>query len=196
MVIEDRTRVVDGVGLIARYKDREHKAVAVLGEDGKLGFKVEGSDVLHTSLSTAAIAVAPEAKAINGWRFWTIEGDPLPERKAKVAKEKVAKAPREKKEKADRKPTTSAVTRQARPNITKMRKQTIEGQTGFFCSACMDGFYLPGTPNIAAECPKGHPRKMADDLAPISESGDQTPSENLDDLMDAPTEAEAEPLEI
>lgn len=149
MAIENRT-LEAGTRLVARYKGTTY--VATVTADGK--YEMDGKE--YGSPSAAGSAVM-DGKACNGWRFWSIEGTEPAPRERKVKEPKAPKEPRAKKPK----PTSKTVVQ-----IKKTRKQETcpEGETSWFCSACMKGFCLPAgeTPDA---CPEGHPRVVEDDLA-------------------------------
>ncbi len=92
--------------------------------------------------------------ACNGWRFWSVEGDEPARPEPKAEKKARAGA------KATGKP---AVFKQIRrvPN----QRGVPEGQTKFFCSACMNGFVADGG-ELPTACPEGHPAEVEDELAP------------------------------
>jgi hypothetical protein len=140
MAIEDRNLPV-GTRIWANYKKARYVCTVEAGEEeGGLAFVLEDGS-RHKSPSAAGSKVMG-GKAVNGWRFWTVEGDapaaPAPEAKP------------ERKARGSRKNKPSKT-------ITKMADQTgaAEGQTRFFCSACMDAFAVEGTEEPEA-CPKGH----------------------------------------
>jgi hypothetical protein len=81
-----------------------------------------------------------DGKAVNGWRFWTVEGDepaPAPET------EKPAKKSRGKKKQMK--------------TVLKTPRQdgAPAGKTGYFCCTCMKGFYVDEGEEVEA-CPEGH----------------------------------------
>jgi hypothetical protein len=145
MSIENRDLAV-GTKLVGRHKKTEHSCEVVQTEEGVRYRLADGS--LHKSPSSAAKAVMGGISA-NGWRFWSVEGT-LPE--AKPSKPEKAKAA-----------TNGRVVRQIKrlPN----QKGIAEGQTKWFCSACMESFFADAGTEPEA-CPKGHPREAEDELAP------------------------------
>jgi hypothetical protein len=104
-------------------------------EEGEVAFVLEDGS-RHKSPSAAGSKVMG-GKAVNGWRFWTVEGDEPP-----PSNEKPAKKSRKQK---------AAKTLYKTPNQQGM----AEGKTRYFCSACMDGFVHDGTDEPEA-CPRGH----------------------------------------
>jgi hypothetical protein len=139
MAIENRNLPI-GTRIWANYKKQRYVCTVEAGEEeGSLLFVLEDGSK-HKSPSAAGSKVMG-GKAVNGWRFWSVEGDePMPE----PAAEKPAKKGRGAKKKQSR-------------TIFKTPTQTgvAEGSTRYFCSACMDGFTVEGTDEPEA-CPKGH----------------------------------------
>ena len=145
MALENRD-LKAGQKLVARYKGQEH-TVLVLGDDkAGLGFELDGKTI-YKSLSTAGNAVT--GGSVNGWRFWSQEGD-LKAKRATEAKP------------AGRKSVTpGARVKQIRrvPN----QKGVADGQIKWHCSACMASFLHDGTADPDA-CPQGHPRETTDEF--------------------------------
>src|SRR5688572_8045589 len=92
MAIEDRNLPI-GTRLVANYKKQTFVCTVEAGEDGEgLAFVLEDG-TRHKSPSAAGSKVMG-GKAVNGWRFWSVEGaaPAKPERPAKAEKpEKVVK---------------------------------------------------------------------------------------------------------
>ena len=145
MSIENRDLAV-GTKLVGRHKKAEHTCEVVQTEEGVRYRLADGS--LHKSPSSAAKAVMGGVSA-NGWRFWSLEGS-LPA--VKPTKPETAKAER-----------NGRMVRQIKrlPN----QRGVAEGQTKWFCSACMESF-LAETGTDPEACPKGHPAQAEDELAP------------------------------
>ena len=145
MSIENRDLAV-GTKLVGRHKKTEHTCEVVQMEEGVRYQLADGS--LHKSPSSAAKAVMNGISA-NGWRFWSLAGE--------VDRVQVAPAA------TSRKPTSGRTVRQIKrlPN----QRGVAEGQTKWFCSACMESF-LANTGTEPAACPKGHPAQAEDELAP------------------------------
>ena len=138
MAIENRN-LPAGTRLWGNYKQRRHVCVIEAGEeDGGLVFVLEDGS-RHRSPSAAASKVMG-GKAVNGWRFWTVEGD---EPVASDSDIKVQKKGR-------------ARAKQSRTVFKTPNQQGLEeGKSRWFCSACMEGFYVDG-PEVPSGCPKGH----------------------------------------
>ena len=90
----------------------------------------------YKSPSSAASAVMG-GKAVNGWRFWSVEGA---EPKAREGGERPEGTGREAKRLVYRVPN---------------QKGIAEGQSRWFCRACMKGFVAEGDGQPEA-CPEGH----------------------------------------
>jgi hypothetical protein len=87
-MIENR-ELAAGTRLVARHKKQEHVCEVVETSEG-LCYRVNGKD--FNSPSSAGREVTGGV-AVNGWRFWSLEGDLKP---AKERKPKTAKAPAKK----------------------------------------------------------------------------------------------------
>ena len=137
MAIENRNLPV-GTRIWANYKKTRYVCTVEAGEEeGSLLFVLEDGSK-HKSPSAAGSKVMG-GKAVNGWRFWTVEGEEPPA----TEKPKAEKKARGKKK--------------ASKTIFKTPSQlgVAEGKSRWFCSACMDGFTIDGTDEPEA-CPKGH----------------------------------------
>ena len=128
MAIENRNLEV-GTTLTSKYKKQTHKAEVVETEDG-VKYQLEDGRQFK-SLSSAATAIT--GGPINGWSFWSVETE---------SSETEVQPPKAKK--------ANGVIRKT-PN----QKGTPEGQTRYFCSACLDSFYAAQGETPSA-CPKGH----------------------------------------
>ena len=139
MAIENRNLPV-GTRIWANYKKTRYVCTVEAGEEeGSLVFVLEDGS-RHKSPSAAGSKVMG-GKAVNGWRFWTVEGD------------EPAATPE-----AEAKPETKArgKKKQSKTIFKTPSQATVpEGKTSYFCSACMDGFTVEGTDEPEA-CPKGH----------------------------------------
>ena len=62
-----------GTKLTGRYKGKEYVCTVEAGEEGKLVFRLEGQEKTFNSVSSAANAITKGP--INGWAFWTREGE-------------------------------------------------------------------------------------------------------------------------
>jgi len=137
MAIENRNLPV-GTKIWANYKKTRYVATVEAGEEeGSVLYVLEDGSK-HKSPSAAGSKVMG-GKAVNGWRFWTVEGDepaatekPKPERKSRGKK---------KQSKTIFKPPS--------------HEGVAQGKSRWFCSACMDGFVIDGEDEPEA-CPNGH----------------------------------------
>ena len=136
MPIENR-KLEAGTRLSARYKKETYLAEVVKTPEG-LRFRVEDGREFK-SPSSAGKAVM-NGIACNGWRFWSVAGEE-PHREPAEPRRTAAPSGNGKEHKL-----ISRV-----PN----QKGVPEGQTRYFCSACMKSFVAEGggTPE---GCPEGH----------------------------------------
>jgi hypothetical protein len=130
MAIENRN-LLAGTRLAANYKKQRYVCTVEAGEDGVVFALEDGTK--HRSPSAAGSKVMG-GKAVNGWRFWSLEGE----------------APAE--------PTNQPRTRAGKPRklISKAPNQQAlaQGQTRYFCNACMKSFV--STESDPQACPQGH----------------------------------------
>ena len=147
MAIENRNLTV-GTKLWANYKKQRHVATVEDGEEeGSVVYVLEDG-TKHKSPSAAGSRVMG-GKAVNGWRFWTVEGDePAATEKPKA----------EKKSRGKKKQTKTFFKTPSQANAP-------EGKTSYFCSACMKAFAHDGTDEPEA-CPEGHRNDDAELNAP------------------------------
>jgi len=152
MAIEDRNLSV-GTRLTASYKKQTYVCTVEAGEgDAGLAFVLEDGS-RHKSPSAAGSKVMG-GKAVNGWRFWSVEGaaPAKVEKPEKVAKGKTAgssRGPRLKSSKPKQTKSTATLYRM------KDQENVPQGQAMWFCRGCMDGFLVEGDTEPEA-CPKGH----------------------------------------
>ena len=136
MAIEDRNLTV-GTRLVASYRKQ---AVACMvekrEEGGKLAFVLEDGK-RYRSASSAASALMG-GKAVNGWRFWSVQGTEP-----------------QGKEGGSEKPETQAAKPKRLVYRVPNQKGIAEGQSRWFCRACMKGFVIGGDRQPEA-CPAGH----------------------------------------
>ena len=138
MAIENRNLPV-GTKIWANYKKTRYVCTVEAGEEeGSVAYVLEDGSK-HKSPSAAGSKVMG-GKAVNGWRFWTVEGDePAPAAETeKPAKKRGGK-------KKQNKTFFKTPSQGAAP----------EGKTSYFCSACMKAFMIDGTDEPEA-CPEGH----------------------------------------
>ncbi len=137
MAIENRDLPV-GTRLVANYKKTRYVCTVEAGEEGEgLAFVLEDGS-RHKSPSAAGSKVMG-GKAVNGWRFWSLEGDePAPIQEAKP----------EKKARGSRKKSTKVI-------FKTPRQEVAEGKWSWFCSACMKSFVVEDEEE-PQQCPEGH----------------------------------------
>ena len=139
-MIEDRNLGV-ATKLVANYKKQRYVCTVEAGEEeGSTLFVLEDGSK-HKSPSAAGSRVMG-GKAVNGWRFWTVEGD-----EPATAPDAEDKAPK----------TARGGKKKQTKTLYKMPGQdgVAEDKVRWFCSACMEAF----TPGVAGEpeaCPEGH----------------------------------------
>ena len=135
MAIEDRNLTV-GTCLVASYRKQ---AVACMvekaDEGGGILFVLEDGRKFKSASSAASAVMG--GKAVNGWRFWSVQGT---KPKAKEGREK---------------PETQAAKSKRLVYRVPNQKGIAEGQSRWFCRACMKGFVIGGDRQPEA-CPAGH----------------------------------------
>jgi hypothetical protein len=157
-VIEDRNLRV-GTRLVASYKKQTYVCVVEAAEDGDgVVFALEGGKRFKSP--SAAGSVVMGGKAVNGWRFWSLEGKASAPAEAKAPKPGAPKTKGEPESPVtDRLIATAGKPARRRTHklIYKVPNQqgTPEGKQKFFCTACMKGFLVDAgaTPEV---CPEGH----------------------------------------
>jgi hypothetical protein len=148
-MIEDRNLSV-GTRLVANYKKAQYVCTVEAAEEGDGVLYVLEDGSKHKSPSAAGMKVMG-GKAVNGWRFWNLDGEARPaangvaEEPARRAKQKVKKIIFK------------------TPNQQNLK----EGEVRWFCAACMKGFV--GTSEQPQVCPEGH---RIDDPELTSDAGE------------------------
>ncbi len=141
MAIDNRN-LAAGTRLVASYKKTRYACTVEAGEeDGAVVFVLEDGSK-HKSPSAAGSRVMG-GKAVNGWRFWTIEGE-APAAPAEAGAEKPAKT----KSRSKGKKKEKVVFKTPQVNMPA-------GKVHYFCSACVKGFDVEGEDEPEA-CPQGH----------------------------------------
>ena len=135
MAIEDRNLTV-GIRLVANYRKQAVACMVEKTEEGDGILFVLEDGRKFKSLSSSARAVMG-GKAVNGWRFWSVQGR---ESKARGGSEK---------------PEAQAATAKRLVYRVPNQKGIAEGQSRWFCRACMKGFVIEGDRQPEA-CPAGH----------------------------------------
>ncbi len=148
MAMENRKLAV-GTKLWANYKKQRHVCSVEAGEEEGSLVYVLADGTKHKSPSAAGSKVMG-GKAVNGWRFWTVEGgEPAATEKPKA----------EKKSKDGKKKSQKTFFK------TPSQANAQEGKTSYFCSACMKAFVHDSTDEPEA-CPEGHRNDDAELNAP------------------------------
>jgi hypothetical protein len=153
MVIENRNLPV-GTRLVASYKKQAFVCTVEAGEEeGALAFVLE--DGQRFKSPSAAGSKVMGGGAVNGWRFWSVEGtEPARTEKA----EKPAKAPKATKApKAPKSKSPGSRRSKSTATVYAMPSQegVAEGHIRIFCRACMNGYIVEGT-DLPDTCPEGH----------------------------------------
>ena len=135
MAIEDRNLTV-GTRLVANYRKQAHVCMVEKAEEGEAILFLLEDGKRYKSASSAASALMG-GKAVNGWRFWSVQGT---KPKAQEGREK---------------PETQAAKSKRLVYRVPNQKGIAEGQSRWFCRACMKGFVIGGggQPEV---CPEGH----------------------------------------
>ncbi len=157
MPIENRN-LNPGTRLVATYRKARYACIVSAGEDGKLVFTLEGGRTF--SSPSAAGSAVMGGSACNGWKFWSVEGEPPAATEASVKPGKAAAKPRAPKSKA------SGEHRAINP--ASSQEGAAEGMTRFFCDSCMATFEHPTDQGAPDSCPQGHPALILD--APVTAS--------------------------
>ena len=147
MPIENRNLGI-GTRLVANYKKQAYVCIVEAGEaEGEIAFVLEGGKRFK-SPSAAAMAVM-DGKAVNGWRFWSVEG-------LAVAAEPA-------------KPKTKAKKAKTKGLLSKIPPHPgdAEGSSRYWCSACMGSFLAEGETRPET-CPEGHRADDPELTAPVA----------------------------
>ena len=148
MPIENRNLEI-GTRLVANYKKQAYVCTVEAGEgDEGVAFVLENGKRFKSP--SAAGSSVMGGKAVNGWRFWAVEGATTP-----VATEAAPTAPRTR-TKANSAGTETKPVRRAKKLIFRGPNQqgVPEGKVRWFCAACMKSFI--GEPEQPEACPEGH----------------------------------------
>ena len=136
MAIEDRNLTV-GTRLVANYRRQAHACMVEKVDEGEGIFFVLEDGKRYKSASAAASAVMG-GKAVNGWRFWSVQST-----KPKVKE-------------GGEKPETQAAKSKRLVYRVPNQKGIAEGQSRWFCRACMKGFVVEDGGGQPEACPAGH----------------------------------------
>jgi hypothetical protein len=135
-----------GTVLTARFKKEEHSCSVEVDGEGKRSYLIGGKR--FTSPSAAASSIT--GGSINGWSFWSVEGE-APAPKAEKGTKREPKAEKVAKAKTAKKPRAKAfrLFEKVTPN-----EGDPEGSSRFWCHGCQASF-VSETDKPGA-CPKGH----------------------------------------
>jgi hypothetical protein len=121
----DNRDLAAGTKISARYKGKTHTCEVVQTDEG-IAYRLDGKD--YNSPSSAGRAVTGGV-AVNGWRFWSLDGDLKPARAKTEPKSKTTKrAP------AKKKPAKKAAAKKGKP----ARAASKGDQYG--CGVCGESF--------------------------------------------------------
>ena len=152
MAIEDRNLTV-GTRLVANYRKQAHACMVENADEGGGILFVLEDGKRYKSASSAASAVMG-GKAVNGWRFWSVQGA---EPKGKEGGEK---------------PETQASKSKRLVYRVPNQKGIAEGQSRWFCRACMKGFVIEGDgqPEACPACNRGDDPERTAAVGPAEET--------------------------
>ena len=129
MPIENRD-LKAGTRLVARYKGKEHVCEVVQTADG-IAYRLEGKD--HNSPSSAG-RVVTGGVAVNGWRFWSLDGELKPAREKKAAKTTKAEKP------AKKAPAKPKAAKKGGKKPAKKKAHRAASKAEYGCGACGASF--------------------------------------------------------
>ncbi len=138
-----------GTRLVGRYEGKTAVCLVEAGEEGSVVYRLEGKDKTFKSLSSAATEITKGP--INGWKFWSFEGEepskPEPTTKAttKTSDKKEGKATR----RTRQRPTYRVI------HVHENQDDLTEGEVRWLCDACIKPFLMPAGEE-PTECPNGH----------------------------------------
>ena len=136
MAIEDRNLTV-GTRLVASYRKQAHACmVEKADEGGGILFVLEGGRKFKSASSAASAVMG--GKAVNGWRFWSVQG-----------------AEPQGKEGGEKSETQASKSKRLVYRVPN-QKGIAEGQSRWFCRACMKGFVVEDGDGQPEVCPEGY----------------------------------------
>jgi hypothetical protein len=141
MPIENRNLSI-GTKLVATYKKQAYVCVVEAAAGGEEGVAFVLEDGKRFKSPSAAGSAVMGGKAVNGWRFWSIEGEAPAAIETPSAEPKPART-----RKGKGKKTIYRIP--PGPNLS-------EGKSRWFCVSCMKSFTHDGE-DAPAACPEGHP---------------------------------------
>ena len=126
-----------GARLVASYRRQAHACMVEKADEGG-GILFVLQDSRKFKSASAAASAVMGGKAVNGWRFWSVQG----------TKPQGKEGGREK-------PETQAAKSKRLVYRIPNQKGIAEGQSRWFCRACMKGFVIGGDRQPEA-CPAGY----------------------------------------
>lgn len=165
MAIENRDLVVEGARLTGRYKKQTFVCAVEKDAEGNLAFAVDGKS--FKSPSSAASHVMGGG-AVNGWRFWSLEGAaPEATTAPTAANRPKTRAKAEGKAKSAPKAAAKRTTFRLIKRIKDQPSDLEEGQVAYWCSACQRSFVAGAqTPSVCSEGHKTDDPELTSALAP------------------------------
>jgi rubrerythrin len=148
MVIENRNLSI-GTRLVANYKKTRYVCTVEAAGEGAEGVAFVLENGKRFKSPSAAGSSVMGGKAVNGWRFWSLEGEAPATTTSEASTEASAEAKTAKAKGGGGKGKKTIYRVPPGPNLG-------EGKSRWFCVACMKGFVIDGSEPPAA-CPEGHP---------------------------------------
>ncbi len=160
----DNRNLKAGTKLVAKYHKQAYTA-EVVEVEGKLKFRLADGREFK---SPSAAGMAITGGSINGWAFWSVQTDeaapatePTPETELTAETAAPAETTAQAPEAIPTPPAEPEATAKkngvAKNRIFRVANQkgTPEGQTKWYCEACMKSFLAP-TGETPTTCPQGH----------------------------------------
>jgi hypothetical protein len=138
-----------GTRLVGRYKGKTTVCLVEAGEEGSVVYRLEGKDKTFKSLSAAATEITKGP--INGWKFWTVEGEETAKPEATKAS---AMTTSDKKEGKPARRTRRRATYKV-IHVHENQDDLTQGEVRWVCDACIKSFLMPAGEE-PTECPNGH----------------------------------------
>ena len=153
MAIDNRD-LPAGTRLAANYKKQRYVCMLEAAGEGEDGVAFVLADGKRFKSPSAAASAVMGGKAVNGWRFWSLEGE-------------AAAEPTEPKGKAKKASRSKRLIHKV-PN----HQGDPKGRDRYWCTACMSSFLAEGDarPDV---CPQGHRSDDPELTAPAGEAAAQ-----------------------
>lgn len=174
----DKQELAVGTRLVGRYKKEDYSCEVVETPEGKRFSLQDGRE--YKSLSAAGMAIT--GGAINGWRFWSLEGE---------APVQPTGAPAEPEGRANGKERKHPVI-----HVMDNQEGVPAGQRRWWCDACCEGFLAPASIQPMG-CPQGHPADSealvaGETVEAAPEAQDAAGGEDFADVVDQTQPGEEE----